>query len=103
MPEPDISPKTLLSFKGLLWEYPEIEELVLFGSRATGQKRQGSDIDIYLRTKGNRYEIKHEFWVASGVVPIDIVGPDDLEENEMLEEEIKRDGIDLIEYFGLKK
>ena len=38
--------------KEIFSKYPEIEEVILFGSRAKGTNRPGSDVDIVLKGKG---------------------------------------------------
>ncbi len=43
-----ISDITHLKLKSVFHQYPEIEEVVLYGSRAKGNFRSGSDIDISL-------------------------------------------------------
>ncbi len=47
----------------ILKKFPEIEEAVLFGSRAMGKEKQGSDIDIALKGRyidSAVYKISHE-------------------------------------------
>lgn len=43
-----LSEKTLATIAGVLTRYPEVERAVLFGSRAKGTHRPGSDIDLAL-------------------------------------------------------
>lgn len=43
-----LSEKTLIEIHRILDRHPEIESAVLFGSRAKGNYRQGSDIDLAL-------------------------------------------------------
>ena len=45
--------------KNALSHYPEIEQAIIFGSRAKGNYKPGSDIDIAL--KGKRITEKHVF------------------------------------------
>lgn len=39
-------------FNGVFTQHPEIEEVVIYGSRAKGSHREGSDIDITLKGEG---------------------------------------------------
>lgn len=43
-----LSAKTLAQIAGVLAHFPEVERVVLFGSRAKGTHRRGSDIDLAL-------------------------------------------------------
>lgn len=49
MPVPDLSPAALESLAGAFGAYPEIEEVILFGSRAAGRATPRSDIDLATR------------------------------------------------------
>lgn len=40
--------KAIASIKSVLSQYPEIEKTIIYGSRAKGSFRQGSDIDLVL-------------------------------------------------------
>jgi len=44
-----LSAKTIQAVRGVFMRHPEIEEAILFGSRAKGNHRTGSDIDLVLR------------------------------------------------------
>ena len=50
------SPEHLEKIRGLFRNYPQIEQVVLFGSRAKGTHRAGSDIDLAL--KGRKLDSK---------------------------------------------
>lgn len=47
-----LAPGELESVLALLKQFPEIEEALLFGSRAMGRERRGSDVDIALKGVG---------------------------------------------------
>lgn len=47
-PPPSLSPKTVAQIAGVLALFPEVEKAVLFGSRAKGTHKPGSDIDLSL-------------------------------------------------------
>ena len=42
--------RTLVTLDGIFGKYPGIRQAVLYGSRAKGNYRKGSDIDISLKT-----------------------------------------------------
>ena len=44
-----LSDQTLKKIRNVLMRYPEVEEAVLYGSRARGDYKNGSDIDLTLR------------------------------------------------------
>jgi predicted nucleotidyltransferase len=44
-----LSPKTIKSIQNLLSEYSEVEKAILYGSRAKGTFRNGSDIDLTIK------------------------------------------------------
>jgi predicted nucleotidyltransferase len=46
-----LSNATLEKFHSVFSKYPEIEEVLIYGSRAKGNYREGSDIDITLKGK----------------------------------------------------
>ena len=48
MNEFGLSSKTMESILGVLKKYPNIEKCILYGSRAIGNYRTGSDIDLTL-------------------------------------------------------
>ncbi len=43
-----LSNRTLQKIQGVLSHYPQVERAILYGSRATGTYRNGSDIDLTL-------------------------------------------------------
>lgn len=46
-----IAPEHLKKIRAIFSQYPNIEKVVLFGSRAKGTYREGSDIDLALKGK----------------------------------------------------
>ncbi|MXV75572.1 nucleotidyltransferase domain-containing protein [Candidatus Poribacteria bacterium] len=44
-----LSAQTLQKIRDVLVRYPQVEEAVLYGSRARGDYKNGSDIDLTLR------------------------------------------------------
>ena len=47
-PHHGLPPKTVAQITGVLAHFPEVEKAVLFGSRAKGTHKPGSDIDLSL-------------------------------------------------------
>ena len=43
--------KTLITLESIFRKYSEIRQVVLYGSRAKGNYRKGSDIDLSLKTR----------------------------------------------------
>ena len=43
-----LSDRTLQKIRGVFSHYPQVEKAILYGSRATGAYRNGSDIDLTL-------------------------------------------------------
>ena len=43
-----LSDRTLEKIRGVFSHYPQVEKAILYGSRATGTYRNGSDIDLTL-------------------------------------------------------
>ena len=48
---------TINKINSVFENYPEIEEVVIYGSRAKGNFRNGSDIDLTLKGQNIEYEI----------------------------------------------
>jgi predicted nucleotidyltransferase len=93
----DISPKSLSLLIHALAEYPEIESAVLFGSRAKGTHRRGSDIDLAIKGKTCTSQIAVQLYgILNENLPIpyhvDIVHYESLQ-NTALIEHIDRVGI----------
>lgn len=44
-----LSPKSYQTIVDILAKYPEIEQAIIYGSRAKGNYREGSDIDLTLK------------------------------------------------------
>ena len=47
--EHGLSTQTLQKIRDVFVQYPQVEEVVLYGSRARGDYKNGSDIDLTLR------------------------------------------------------
>lgn len=56
--------ETLISRVNSVFDkYPEIEEVIIYGSRAKGSHREGSDIDITLKGTGLTDSIRSKVWL----------------------------------------
>lgn len=49
--------------KDILMRYPEVEQAVIYGSRAKGNFREGSDIDLTLKGKQLNQAILSNIWL----------------------------------------
>lgn len=47
-----LNDKTITKINSVFAKYPELEEVIIYGSRAKGNFREGSDIDITLKGQG---------------------------------------------------
>ena len=60
MPEPELKfgldKKTIAKIQQVFEKYPQIEEVIIFGSRAKGNYKTGSDVDLAL--KGSALNLK---------------------------------------------
>ena len=54
---------TLAKFRAVFATYPEIEEVVLYGSRAKGNFREGSDIDLTIKGIAVTEAIRSKVWL----------------------------------------
>jgi predicted nucleotidyltransferase len=76
--------------------FPAVREVRVFGSRATGESRRASDIDLAISapdaTPGEWAEISEALENAPLIYELDIVRPEKTE-NERLKEKIAREGI----------
>ena len=82
--------------KNIAAKYEAIEKVVLFGSRARGDNREKSDIDIAVFPKEYSFEEEAAFWLEiediDTLLKFDIVVVSDDTERELIEN-IERDGI----------
>jgi uncharacterized protein len=58
-----LSDPTIEKFQTVFSKYPEIEEVVIYGSRAKGNYREGSDIDITLKGEKVTENIRSKVWL----------------------------------------
>lgn len=53
---------TIKKMHGIFSSYPQIEEVIIYGSRANGNYREGSDIDITLKGRNLTEKIRSNVW-----------------------------------------
>lgn len=92
-----LSERDIKAIHGIFRKYPSIKLVHIFGSRAKGTYKPGSDIDFAVMNEGVNDEIiakiKGEFEESSLPYMIDIVNYPLLQHNE-LKEHIERVGIE---------
>jgi predicted nucleotidyltransferase len=59
-----LSDTTMEKMNGVFSHFPEIEEVVVYGSRAKGNYRNGSDIDLTMKGDGLSDGISSKIWLA---------------------------------------
>jgi len=55
--------ETIDKINAVFAKYPEVEEVIVYGSRAKGNYREGSDIDITLKGNTLKDEIRSKIWL----------------------------------------
>lgn len=58
-----LSDDTVKKFKSVFAKYPQIEEVVIYGSRAKGNYREGSDIDLTLKGENLSHDFASKVWL----------------------------------------
>ena len=83
-------------------DFPEIEEVILYGSVARGDDHEGSDIDILVisrdkfKTKSKLYPKVGDFLMDKGVyVSVKVISPEEYHqmENTYFASQIKNEGV----------
>ena len=57
-----LSERSTSRIKNILKKYPEVEQAIIYGSRAMGNYREGSDIDLTLKGENLTREIACKIW-----------------------------------------
>ena len=87
--------ETVNQFSGVFAKYPQIDEVIIYGSRAKGNYRDGSDIDLTIKGKNLDYQIVSKVWLDLDALNtpymIDISVHDQLK-SKNLREHIRRVG-----------
>lgn len=93
--------KIARDFRNFL-DFPEIEEVILYGSVARGDDHEGSDIDILViskdkfHTKSKLYPKVGDFLLDNGVyISVKVISPEDYHqmENTYFFSEITKEGV----------
>lgn len=63
MAEFGLSPRSIKTIRDILQKYPEVEQAIIYGSRAKGNYREGSDIDLTLKGKNLTRAISSKIWL----------------------------------------
>jgi uncharacterized protein len=88
--------KDLAALRGTFQRFPAVREVRVFGSRATGQARRASDLDLAIfapdATAGEWADLCDALENAPLIYELDLVRPERTA-NERLKEKIEREGI----------
>lgn len=94
-----LEPKIIEDIKNILKKYPEVEKAVIFGSRARGNYRKGSDIDITLfgdkLTNSINTKIFYEIDNLYLIYNIDLINFNTLSEEDKLRQNILDEGVEI--------
>ena len=79
--------------------YAEVEKAVIFGSRARGDYREGSDIDIALFGNSLTHSINTNIFYEIDnlyiIYKVDLINFNSLEKEDKLKENILREGVEI--------
>lgn len=98
-----LSERTLQKIQGVLSRYPQVEKAILYGSRATGTYRNGSDIDLTLCGEAlthsvlSRIDTELDDLLLPYTIDLSIFHQID---NLAMVEQIQRIGVDFYEKYG---
>ena len=94
-----LRPKIIEDIKEILRKYPEVEKAVIFGSRARGDYKKGSDIDITLfgnkLTNSINMKIFYEIDNLYLIYNIDLINFNTLNEEDKLRQNILDEGVEI--------
>ncbi len=94
-----LKPKIIEDIKDILKKYTEVEKAVIFGSRARGDYKKGSDIDITLfgakLTNSINTKIFYEIDNLYLVYNIDLINFNTLNEEDKLRQSILDEGVEI--------
>ncbi|WP_439239886.1 nucleotidyltransferase domain-containing protein [Lonepinella sp. BR2474] len=63
MPKFGLSDKSIKQIQDILRKYPEIEQAIIYGSRAMGNYREGSDVDLTLKGENVTQQTCGKVWL----------------------------------------
>ncbi len=55
--------QTLEAFQSVFARYPQVEEVLIYGSRALGTHREGSDIDLCMKGRDLSEALRRRVWL----------------------------------------
>lgn len=91
--------KVIEDIINILKKYPEVERAVIFGSRARGNYRKGSDIDITLfgdkLTNSINTKIFYDIDDLYLIYKIDLINFNTLSKDDKLRENILNEGVEI--------
>ncbi len=92
-----LSDKTILSLRSVFTKFPSIQKVIIYGSRAKGNFKPGSDIDLTLITSEN--DLSFLFEVENAIEELLLPYKVDLSfysslDNENLKDHINRVGVE---------
>lgn len=58
-----LSPRATQTIWAILQKYPEVEQAIIYGSRAKGNYQEGSDIDLTLKGQNLTRAIVSKIWL----------------------------------------
>lgn len=94
-----LNKKIVEDIVNILKKYPEVERAVIFGSRARGDYRKGSDIDITLfgdkLTNSINTKIFYDIDDLYLIYKIDLINFNTLSENDKLRQNILDEGVEI--------
>ncbi|MTV48393.1 nucleotidyltransferase domain-containing protein [Heliobacillus mobilis] len=83
-----------LALTDIFSQYPEVEQVIIFGSRARGDYKKQSDIDFAIYHRGDLSPSLYlDLDEAAGIYKIDVIDMKTIH-NEDLRSKIERDGIE---------
>lgn len=94
-----LNDKIIEDIKSILKKYPEVEKAVIFGSRARGDYRKGSDIDITLfgdkLTNSINTKIFYDIDNLYLIYKIDLINFNTLSNEDKLRQNILNEGVEI--------
>ena len=85
--------KTINQIRGIFKKYPEVNQVKIYGSRAKGHYRRGSDIDLAFFSKSKKDLSSSLFWELDDLpcpYLFDLIDYNKLHKQSSLKEEIDR-------------
>ena len=87
--------KVVKDIVSILEKYSEVERACIFGSRARGDYRNGSDIDIALFGENLTFQINTKIYDLYLPYKIDLINFNSLGKDDKIKESILREGVEI--------